>query len=298
MPKSIFHAILALEVDSIMHNEGLKPKKRSKLRLLLGKNYYTLRRYLLWLSPKYKFAKEKLNKDLKYKCFEHKSLLLKNLKDVDMVYQYNKITNLKIAVQKLDRVVIHPGETFSYWKLIGKTTKKKGYVKGMVLFCGTYKMATGGGLCQLSNLIYWMTLHTPLTITERYRHSYDVFPDSNRTQPFGSGATCVYPYRDLMITNNTNSDFELRVWVGDKYLEGIWYSNSKPLYTYEIIEKNHEMRGEPFGAFSRHNELYRLVYKTNGKLLREEYITENHALMMYSPFLPENIEDNHNEYDK
>ena len=48
-------------------------------------------------------------------------------------------------------------------------------------------MATGGGLCQLSNLIYWMTLHTPLTITERYRHSYDVFPDSNRTQPFGSG---------------------------------------------------------------------------------------------------------------
>lgn len=281
-----------------MHNEGLRPKKRSKLRLFLGKNYYTLRRYLLWLSPKYKFAKEKLNKDLKYKYFEHKSLLLKNLKDVDMVYQYNKITNLKIAVQKLDRIVIHPGETFSYWKLIGKTTRKKGYVPGMVLFCGTYKMATGGGLCQLSNLIYWMTLHTPLTITERYRHSYDVFPDSNRTQPFGSGATCVYPYRDLMLTNNTNSDFELRVWVGDKYLEGAWYSDSLPLYNYEIIEKNHEMRGEPFGCYSRHNELYRLVYKANGKLLKEEYITENHALMMYSPFLPENIEDNHNEYDK
>ena len=57
----------------------------------------------------------------------------------------------------------------------------------MVLFCEKYKMSLGGGLCQLSNLIYWMTLHTPLTITERYRHSYDVFPDSNRTQSFGSG---------------------------------------------------------------------------------------------------------------
>jgi len=279
-------------------NQTLKPKKRSKLRLFLGKKYYTYKRYLLWLSPKYKFAKKKANKDLKYKCFEHKSLLLRQLRDVDMIYQYNKIINLKIAVSKLDKIVIHPGETFSYWKLIGKTTEKKGYVPGMFLFCGSYKMATGGGLCQLSNLIYWMTLHTPLTITERYRHSYDVFPDSNRTQPFGSGATCVYPYRDLMITNNTNEDYELRIKVGDKYLEGAWYSNSKPLYTYEIIEKNHEMKSEYFGGFSRHNELYRLVYNEARELINEEYITENHALMMYSPFLPENIEDNHHKYTK
>ena len=48
-------------------NETLKPKKRTKLRLFLGKTYYTLKRYLLWLSPKYKFAKTKTEKDLKYK---------------------------------------------------------------------------------------------------------------------------------------------------------------------------------------------------------------------------------------
>jgi len=278
--------------------QELKPKKRSKLRLFLGKKYYTYKRYLLWLSPKYKFAKNRLDKDLKYKCFEDKSILLRQLRDVDMIYQHNKIINLKIAVSKLNRIVIHPGETFSYWKLIGKTTKKKGYVEGMVLFCGTYRMGLGGGLCQLSNLIYWLTLHTPLTITERYRHSYDVFPDSKRTKPFGSGATCVYPYRDLMITNNTNEDYELRLKVGEKYLEGAWYSNHKPLYTYEIIEKNHQMKSEHFNAFSRHNELYRLVYNENGDLIDEEYITENHALMMYSPFLPENIENNHQEYQK
>lgn len=278
--------------------ENIKPKKRTKLRLFLGKKYYTLKRYLLWLSPKYKFAKTKIKEDLKYKCFEHKSVLLRELRDVDMIYQYNKVTNLKIATKKIDKIVIHPGETFSYWKLIGKTTAKKGYLPGMVLFYGTYKMGIGGGLCQLSNLIYWMTLHTPLTITERYRHSYDVFPDSKRTQPFGSGATCVYPYRDLMITNNTDSDYELRVTVGDKYLEGAWYSNNKPLYKYEIIEKNHEMKSEFFGGFSRHNELYRLTYNEARELINEEYITENHALMMYSPFLPHNVEDNHHHYDK
>ena len=34
------------------------------------------------------------------------------------------------------------------------------------------------------------------------------------------------------------------------------------------------------------------------ELIKEELVAENHALMMYSPFLPENIEDNHNTYDK
>ena len=69
----------------------------------------------------------------------------------------------------------------------------------MVLHYGSFQTGIGGGLCQLSNLIYWMTLHTPLTVTERYRHSFDVFPDSRRTQPFGSGATCSYNYLDLQI---------------------------------------------------------------------------------------------------
>lgn len=57
---------------------------------------------------------------------------------------------------------------------------------------------------------------------ERHRHSYDVFPDSNRTHPFGSGATCHYPYDDLMIRNDTEDIYPLLVHVGDEYLEGEW----------------------------------------------------------------------------
>lgn len=59
-----------------------------------------------------------------------------------MQYQYNKIIIkiiiLKIAVKQLDGIVRHPGEVFSYWKLIGKPTRRKGYVKGMVLHSGTF----------------------------------------------------------------------------------------------------------------------------------------------------------------
>ena len=263
----------------------LKPIKRSKLRLIAGKAYYSLARYMLWFSGRFKFAENRSNKYLEHVHFSHKTPLLRELKDVDMQYQYNKIINLKLAANKLDGIIIKPGETFSYWKLIGKPSTKKGYVPGMVLYYGTYTMGTGGGLCQLSNLIYWMTLHTPLKVVERYRHSFDVFPDSNRTQPFGSGATCVFPYRDLMIKNDTKEYFQLKVKVTEYYLEGSWLSNSKPIYRYEILEKNHQFQSEYWGGFSRHNELYRRRYTSEGVLMDEEYITENHALMMYAPFL-------------
>ncbi len=254
---------------------------------MLGKTYYSLLRYGLWYLGKLKFSINKSHKQLEYIYFSHKTPLLRELKDVDMQYQYNKITNLKLAVEKIDSIVIKPGETFSYWKTIGKPTAQKGYVPGMVLYCGSYIYGIGGGLCQLSNLLYWMTLHTPLTVVERYRHSFDVFPDSNRTQPFGSGATCVYPYRDLMIRNDTDEDFQLCIKVGKTELEGCWLSCFPPQYKYEIIEKKHMFQSEYWGGFSRHNELYRRKYTMDGVFIEEEYVTENHALMMYAPFLSE-----------
>ena len=69
--------------------------------------------------------------------------------------QHNKVINLRIAVPRLNGVVIEPGDTFSFWKLVGKPTRAKGYVDGMVLSYGRCVPGVGGGLCQLSNLIYW-----------------------------------------------------------------------------------------------------------------------------------------------
>src|ERR1035437_864203 len=158
----------------------------------------------------------------------------------------------------------------------------------MILFNGEIRHGTGGGLCQLSNLIYWMTLHTPLTVTERWRHSFDVFPDSIRTQPFGSGATCAYNYIDLQIANNTTFRFQLRLWLDDKYLCGEWRADGKPTGRYEIVEREHLIKLEWWGGYSRHNELFRRKFNIDSdELVEEEFITENHALMMYSPLLSE-----------
>jgi len=182
------------------------------------------------------YAKEIQSNPLPYEVFKHQTPMLRRLKDVEMWLQHNKVKNLKIASEQINGVILKPGQTFSFWKLVGKPTKAKGYVNGMVLYNGSFKPEVGGGLCQLSNLIYWMTLHTPLTVTERWRHNYDVFPDSNRTQPFGSGATVAYNYIDLQITNKTKWPFQLLVRVGDKRLHGEWRCLLPLKLRYQIYE--------------------------------------------------------------
>ena len=264
-----------------------EPKNRSNLRLKLGGAYFSAQRKLRWLSMRKHFARERSGEDLSYQAFSHHTPLMRKLKDVDMQLQRNKVTNLRLACARLDGLLLRPGETMSYWYLIGKPTAGKGYLPGMILRNGGYLAATGGGLCQLSNLIYWMTLHTPLTVVERHRHGYDVFPDANRTQPFGSGATCFYPYLDLMIRNDTADDYQLLVAVGETDLEGDWRVSAEPTERYAVVERNHEMRAQYWGGYVRHNELYRQTFDLRDNLLAETPVAVNDAVMMYSPYLEE-----------
>jgi vancomycin resistance protein VanW len=271
--------------------EIIKPKKRSKIRIAAGKSFYTLQRYFLWYFGGEKYAKRRTDHLLHYTAFKHQTPLIRKLKDVDMWMQHNKVTNLKLAINKINGLILEPGETFSLWRLVGKPTKRKGYKEGMVLFGGKLGAGVGGGLCQLSNLIFWMTLHTPLTVTERYRHSYDVFPDDNRTQPFGSGATCVYNYRDLQIRNNTTQPYQLLLHMDSGYLKGEWRTSKKPITRYQVYEKKHWITHEYWGGYVRHNIICRKMLSLEGEVLDDQYICENHAIMMYAPYLEESMVD-------
>ncbi len=253
---------------------------------MAGSLFYGIKKFVYWNWSGVKFARVSPADELSHSIFTHQTILLRELKDVDMYLQYNKIANLKIAIKNIDGAMLRPGETFSYWKLIGKPNKHKGYLPGMILQNGEVKTGVGGGLCQLSNLIYWMTLHTSLTVVERWRHGFDVFPDANRKQPFGSGATCSYPNVDLQIKNNTNQSFQLRLKVTETQLVGEWLSEAPLNFKYEIEERDHHIDHEWWGGYSRNNTIIRIKYNLEtGEKIDEEMITENHAVMMYAPLL-------------
>lgn len=263
-----------------------KVKHRSALRLYLGKKAYSLLRRAHWLKHHKKYARRIEKEPLAEEIISHSSPLIRKLKNVDMVYQYNKVENLKIAIKTMNGLVLKPGEIFSFWKLVGKTTRRKGYKTGFTLDQGKVKPGIGGGLCQLSNLIYWMSLHTPLTVIERHRHSYDVFPDVDRKLPFGCGATVSYNYVDLQIKNTTSHLFQLALGTDEINLLGQWRSDYPIDTNYQVVERDHSIQHEVSGVYSRKNRLYRETWsKESEKLIDSELIAENHALMMYNPLL-------------
>ena len=262
-----------------------KPNKRSYLRNLSGREFYILRRRLKWLSQSQTFARPDTATNLEHSVFKHRSIMLRPLKDVEMYLQHNKITNLRLAIAPINGVVIRPGQTFSIWRLVGRPTAAKGYLEGLVLSNGRIEKGIGGGLCQLGNLLYWMALHTPLTITERWRHGFDVFPDINRKIPFACGATLAYNYIDLQLRNDTNATFQINLWLDDEYLNGEIRSDREPEFTYEIFESDHLIKMQPWGGYTRHNRIWRRQTSKIDGVTSEDLITENHAIMMYNPLL-------------
>ena len=264
-------------------NQIEKPISRSKLRSFLGKEYYILKRKKDWWFGSKKWAKKNKLEGNLHLVFHHKSMILRPLKDVDMYLQENKRKNLEIAISHLDGIVINPNEVFSIWKNVGRPSKSKGYLEGLVLKSGKIAKDTGGGLCQLGNLLFWVFAHSPLTITERYRHGFDVFPDVNRKVPFGAGATLSYNHIDLQALNETDNTFMVRLWMDETHLHGELYSKEKIDSIYTIEERNHRIEQQAWGGYSRHNQIIQLEEKEGE--INEELLVENHAIMMYNPFL-------------
>ena len=71
-----------------------KPQHRGPLRKYLGREFFILKRRLKWMFGNTHFAKVKSNIDFRHSVIQHRSMLLRPLKDVDMFLQYNKVTNL------------------------------------------------------------------------------------------------------------------------------------------------------------------------------------------------------------
>lgn len=209
----------------------------------------------------------------------HSSLLYRKLGESDIELQRNKVVNLKIAIKELDGLIIPPGKTFSFWDVIGSTSKAKGYVEGMILSNGKVSRGVGGGLCQLSNFLMWMFLHADVEIIERHHHSVDAFPDSGRTLPFGSGATVFNNYVDLKIRNVSEYPLQLKLWLTDTSLKGQLLSSHPAEYKYHVIEREHCFikRRE---AFFRYNEIHRETYK-EGMKVGEKMIFKNFAPVVY-----------------
>jgi vancomycin resistance protein VanW len=125
----------------------------------------------------------------------------------------NKKHNLRIAISTFQDLLINPKEIFSFWHCVGNPTETSGYKKGINIVKGVLDFDIGGGLCQLSGLLYHLALAAGLGIVERHPHSADLYTDETRYTPLGADATTAYGYKDLRLKNSLDVPLCFRIRV-------------------------------------------------------------------------------------
>ena len=229
-----------------------------------------------------KFAKKYDKENFEYIWKGDTKVLLRKLHGVDMQLQKNKVKNLQLASKKIDGIIINPGEEFSFWNLVGNATKRKGYVEGLVISNSQMKKGVGGGLCQMANMIHWLVLHTPLTVTELHHHSDALFPDVKRRVPFGTGTSISYKALDYRFKNTTENPIQIRIWLDETFLYGEIRSTVDLKYKYKIVEEDNYYAKEDDGKFYRNSKVYRIIMdKSTKQEIKKELILNNHSQVMY-----------------
>ena len=227
------------------------------------------------------FLKEKSKKPLPYVVYSYQGGLIKRGKGIDPTTQYNKAENIAIASRAINGAILHPHEVFSFWRMVGNTTKKNGYKEGRVIECGQLIVGLGGGLCNLGNTLHLLALHSPLTVTEVHYHSDALAADHGKRVPMSAGTSVNYNNIDLRFRNNTKLDFQIFTEVRDETLFAELRCSAPLPHRYEITEEGHHFQKEK-DAYYRVSKIYRdTIDVKTGKLLAHDLIRDNHSKVMF-----------------
>ena len=120
-----------------------------------------------------------------------------------------RTTNVLLATDFCNGVILMPGDIFSYNDTVGPRTYERGFKDATVYVGNSAEDGVGGGICQVSSTIYYAALRADLEIVERYAHSRMV-----TYVPLGADATVAWGSKDFRFANNT--DFPMKVVTSHK----------------------------------------------------------------------------------
>jgi vancomycin resistance protein YoaR len=121
----------------------------------------------------------------------------------------SRSSNIRLAANKIDGVVLAPGEKFSFNGIVGRRTAKAGYKEAGVYRNGRHDIDIGGGICQVSTTLYNAALFANLKITNRNNHSMPV-----PYVPIGRDATVDYDSQDFEFQNNLDKPIAVSATTG------------------------------------------------------------------------------------
>jgi len=113
--------------------------------------------------------------------------------------------NINQACEYIDGVILNPGEEFSYNEHVGMTTAERGFQEATVIIRGQYAQGLGGGICQVSTMLYGAAVKANMEITSRRAHAWP----SNYVD-VGLDATVDYGSIDFKFRNTSDYQIVIR----------------------------------------------------------------------------------------
>ena len=149
----------------------------------------------------------------------------------DRALNAGKIQNLRCALRGLDGIEVEAGRTLSFWRQVGRPTRRRGYVAGRELREGCMIATIGGGLCQLSNALYDAGLLAGLEFVERHAQTR-IVPGSRAAA--GRDATVFWNYLDLRLRGRRPFRIEARLTADDLELtlRGYGVETERPAFAF------------------------------------------------------------------
>jgi vancomycin resistance protein YoaR len=110
-----------------------------------------------------------------------------------------RTTNVRLASEAINGLVLNPGDEFSYNDVVGKRTAQRGYQIATAYSSGEVVESLGGGICQVSSTLYMAVLRADLEVTNRVNHGLTV-----SYTPLGEDATVSWGGPEFKFKNDTD----------------------------------------------------------------------------------------------
>lgn len=138
----------------------------------------------------------------------------------------NRDTNLLLACQALNGLVLNPGDTFSFNETVGQPTTEKGYKFTTDYSGNTVMDVLGGGISQVSSTLYYCTLLSDLETVSRTNHNFYVsYID------YGMDADVSWGSTDFQFKNSTNYPIKIEADASGGYVKiKIWGTDQRDYY--------------------------------------------------------------------
>lgn len=209
----------------------------------------------------------------------------------------NRIWNVNLTSEKMNNILVAPGEEFSFNKTLGEVSRRTGYRSAYVISGGKTVLGDGGGVCQVSTTYFRAILNAGLQITKRKAHSYRVSYYELNQKP-GIDATVYSGDVDLRFINDTGHYILIRASANsdELYMKVEIYGTSDGRTTEIVDHKTWDLRGAPAPAYYPTTDLppgvtkqidwsvpgikasfKNIVKDKNGKIIREEEYYSNYV---------------------